>query len=244
MNLDSPQRIHIAPQGYEEQRIYKPAIENRADKVVLLVTEGDEQSNKCQKNVEEELRDASIEVEKKNCDIFDQDESIQTISELIYSYSDDDVKVNISTGSKITAISGMLACMLTGATPYYVKAEDYGDEPVSKGVEDVISLPAYPIDPPQKSFVKVLSFLKEREDSDEKVKISDLNNFVQEEELDPVEGIERKDDRNIYDIVNRDIIDPLVEKEYIRKQPYAGSKYLTLTPKGKRTLDFSRHLID
>jgi hypothetical protein len=190
------------------------------------------------------LSGEGIECETVECDIFDPDEAIQKISDIIYSHPDDDVKVNISTGSKITAISGMFACMLTGATPYYVKAEDYGDEPVSKGVDDIIQLPAYPIDPPEAHFVEVLDFLDESESNDEDVKIQDLNEFVQDQEMELVEDVNRDDGSNIYDIVRRDVIDPLEARDYIRVQPMGGSKYITLKENGKRTLEFSRHLID
>lgn len=232
----------MAPQGYEEERIYKPAIENKADKVILLVTEEDDQSVECRDKVVSELESEGVEVEQIECDIFDPNESMKTISEVIYEHPEDDVKVNIATGSKITAISGMLACMLAGATPYYVKAKDYGDEPVSQGVEDVIQLPAYPIEPPEEMFVRVLDYLDENED--EKVNIKNLIEFVHEEELDVVEGVERSNEMNIYDLVNDKIIEPLKSNGYIRVRPIGGSKNLSLTSKGRQTLKFSRHLID
>ncbi|AAV47201.1 unknown [Haloarcula marismortui ATCC 43049] len=244
MTLQTPLRVHIAPQGYEEERIYKPAIESRADVVYLLVTEDDEQSNQCQEAVEQNLADAGIECKETVCDIFDMSESMQTISGLIQDHRDDNVKVNISTGSKITAVGGTFACMMYGATPYYVQAEDYGEETVSVGVKDSFELPAYPIEPPEPEFVSILDFLEEQRSEGNKVKIRDLNTFVMEKEFDAVQGVERKDNDNIYDIVQEEYREPLSKEGFIREQPYAGSKYITLTEKGEQTLDFSRHLVD
>lgn len=243
MSLQTTQRIHIAPQGYDQDRIYEPAIETDADLVYLLVTEGDdEQSVECQEVVESELEEAGIDYETEKCNIFNPDEAIQTISSLIREHSDDDVKVNISTGSKITAISGMFACMMYGASPYYVQAEDYGEETVSVGVEEMFELPAYPIEPPEEEFVKILGFLKQKEEDDETVKIKDLNSFIQSEDLDGVKDTTRKDENNIYDIANDAYIQPMMEQGHIQMTPIAGSKRIQITEKGKRTLEFSEHL--
>lgn len=242
MDLQSTQRIHVAPQGYEEERIYRPAIKYDADKVILLVTEGDEQADECQQNVEEKLESAGIEHETKQCDIFDQDESVQTISGIIQQHSGDDVFVNISTGSKITAITGMLACMLTDGVPYYVKAEHYGDEPVSKGIDETIELPAYPIDAPKQDFVQVLSYLEDK-DEDEEVVMQDLNQYINEENLEIVSDRDREDGSNIYDVVGPEIIEPLQDRSLINVQNYMGKKHIKITEKGKRTLEFSRHII-
>lgn len=244
MTLQAPLRIHIAPQGYEEERIYKPAIDSKADLVYLLVTEDDEQSDQCQEAVEQNLADAGIDCNEVFCNIFDMSESMQTISSLIQEHQDDDVKVNISTGSKITAVGGTFACMMYGATPYYVQAEDYGEETVSVGVKDSFELPAYPIQPPERDFVRILGFLEKEQSEGNKVKISDLNTFVRDEGFDAIQEAEREDEDNIYDIVQKEFREPLANEGFVREQPYAGKKYISLTEKGERTLEFSRHLVD
>ncbi|PSP32480.1 hypothetical protein BRC64_06585 [Halobacteriales archaeon QH_10_67_22] len=50
----------------------------------------------------------------------------------------------IASGSKVTAIGGMIACIATGATPYYVRAERYAaetDGDVAEGIREVTQLP-------------------------------------------------------------------------------------------------------
>ncbi len=74
--------------------------------------------------------------------------------------------------------------MMYGATPYYVQAEDYGEETVSVGVKDSFELPAYPIEPPEPEFVSILDFLEEQRSEGNKVKIRDLNTFVMDKEFD------------------------------------------------------------
>jgi len=53
----------------------------------------------------------------------------------------DDVCVNLAAG-------GMIACTATGATPFYARAERYGEaaDGANEGVADVSRLPTYPID--------------------------------------------------------------------------------------------------
>lgn len=77
----------------------------------------------------------------------------------------DDVYVNVSAGSKITAIAGTIACMATGATPTYARP-DYGpddervpDEPLHEAVAETFSLPTYPIGRPSREHVAVLQFV-------------------------------------------------------------------------------------
>lgn len=246
MNLDSPQRVHIAPQGYEEERIYEPAVQNNADIVVLLSSgeDDDRQSQECRENVVEELENEGITVRHKKCNVFDSTDSIQQITSLIDEYRGDDVNVNISTGSKITAISGMLACMLTDADPYYVKAKSYGDEPVTEGVDDVFPVPAYPIEPPEEHFIKVMSFIGEETADGESVIMKDINNYIQDEELDPVTNIDRSDDENIYDICKDKIISPLEARGHIDVTRLGNQKHIQLTKKGEQTLKFSRSLVE
>lgn len=247
MSLGGPRRIHIAPLGYEDERIYKPIINEDADKAILLVHEDDENESlgaECRERVETALEEESIEYEARKCDIFDLKEALGEFQNLIYQHQADAVFVNISTGSKITAISGMLACMMAGGRPYYVKPEDYGESTVSEGVEDTFTVSAYPIEPPNEEIIKVLEFIQEENDKGDDVIIGDINNFVNDKNLSLVQGIERQDSDNIYDLVRSNLIAPLSEREFIRVQRIGNEKRITLTEQGERVLDFSRFVLE
>ncbi|UHQ98910.1 DUF6293 family protein (plasmid) [Natrinema zhouii] len=247
MSLGGPRRIHIAPLGYEDERIYQPIIEEDADKAILLIHDQDESESlgaKCREKVETALDDENIDYELRECNIFDLKEALGEFQNLIYQHHADAVFVNISTGSKITAISGMLACMMAGGRPYYVKPEDYGESTVSQGVEETFTVSAYPIEPPNEETIKVLEFIKEENDRGNDVIISDLNKFVNDENLSLVRGIERQDSDNIYDLVRSNLIAPLSEREFIRVQRIGNEKRITLTEQGERVLDFSRFILE
>ena len=91
----------------------------------------------------------------------------------------------------ITAMGGMIACMVTGkAEPDYVLAEEYsgGDEPVSHGVETKMDLPQYPIAKPDPQHIAVLGYLVTEEDNlregiSYSVRKKDLTEFGEQEEL-------------------------------------------------------------
>lgn len=243
MSLKGPYRIHLAPQGYEDERISAPAIDMEADQVVLITHEEEsEQSKSCRETVLSSLDDAGIQNEVEECNFFDLDDSLSTISRIITDHPNDNLKINISTGSKITAVAGVLASMMSSASPYYVKVEDYGEEPISKSVSTTIGVPAYPIQFEDEQYIRVLEFINQRSSEGNEVAIKDLNQFVQKENL-PAAAESERQNEDIYDIVNREIIDPLVERDYIYKHRMANKKLLKITEKGKSTLQLSKHFV-
>jgi len=247
MSLGSPKRIHIAPLGYEKERIYQPIIDEEADKVVLLTHEADEEDEQaidCRTAVEKALNDAEIEFELRECNFFTLEVALAEFQSLIQRYQGDSVYINISTGSKITAIAGMLACMISGGTPYYVKPEDYGETTVSKGVKDTFAVAAYPIDPPERETAQVLQFIKSRNEEEGKVIKGDLNQFVSDEGLGSVSELDRENSDDIYDIVQKEFIEPLKKNGLIQVQRLGTEKRLTLTEQGEQMLDFSNYILE
>ena len=245
MAFSGPYRIHVAPQGYEDERIYLPANRMDADKVILLVPDEDsEQGKECLATVLKELDELGIDTEEVSCDIFNANEALRAITKIVHQHPNDQIYVNISTGSKITAVNGTIACMLTGATPYYVKAKDYGDETVSKGVDDILNVPTYPLDLPEDQYIKILGFIESREEEGEEVLKKDLSQFAWEEGLPLVQDLNREDENNMYDIVNKDIIAPLQERRYISIQQFGNKKLVSLTDSGRDTLEISRYLLE
>lgn len=241
MGLDRTQQVHIAPQGYETERIYKPPTENNADKVVLLLhEEKTDNGDECQARVEEALSEAEIPYERKECDIFDMYGVLWAIAEAVDEHVGDEVFVNLSTGSKITAIGGMIACMGTGAKPYYVKAEEYSGETISKGVEDTVTLSAYPIGLPDRQYLEVMEYIQQGEDS---VAKGDVVEFVQDEEFPLLSKYNRQELKNMYKPVDREILRPLRDRGYIEEQRCGQEKRVWLTEDGEKTLEIFQYLL-
>lgn len=107
MGYELSRRVHVAPFGVERDRIVRPAVEYGADKVVLLdylpesvparpaldeLTDGFEEQG-----IDHECRSPTI------TDIFD---ALAAVGAAIVDHADDEVFVNLATGSKPVAIGG------------------------------------------------------------------------------------------------------------------------------------------
>jgi len=123
--MDVAERVHLIPVGYENDRIVLPAVRLRADRVVLLRYEDETDHPSYVETVRERFVEEGIDHETVPCNIFDFYDSIGTVAELSTRFADHEVYVNLASGSKVTAIGGMIACMTSGATPYYVRAKRY-----------------------------------------------------------------------------------------------------------------------
>ncbi len=96
-------RIHIAPVGYEIDRIVLPAKKMRADKVFLLVHENpnEDKATKFYDIIDKKLKKLDIETEKVYHNRLDLFQIIKSVKELIQYQSNDSVYVNLASGSKI-----------------------------------------------------------------------------------------------------------------------------------------------
>lgn len=224
--------------GYEKERVYESAERLRADGVVLLTHhESDEKSRGCYQTVVKSLNERGIQHRRMVCDIFDMYDSLGKIGEVITDHLDDDVYVNLAAGSKITAIAGMIACMVTEATPYYVQVEDYESE-TPQSIVDIYQLPEYPIDPPEPDQINILYFL---EDVGSATK-GEIINFSERAGLKFISGHEGQEKAK-YRLLDRQIVEPLLEHGYIDVNRDGRSKIVTATDHGMHTLRAFRYLI-
>src|SRR5439155_12260720 len=81
---------------------------------------------------------------------------------------DNDIYINVSSGSKIQAIACMMACMMfnnkKNIKPYYAEPEHYttfkGSQQ-STGLKRIVSLPSYEIHTPKRELIDALKIIKE-----------------------------------------------------------------------------------
>ena len=240
--MDVPERVHLTPVGYENDRIVLPAERLRADRVVLLQYADETAHPSFGDAVRDRLDAAGIDHETVACDIFDLYDSIGTVARLASEFADQDVYVNLASGSKVTAIGGMIACMATGATPYYVRAERYAaetDGDVAEGVKEISELPTYPMDSPDRQQVAVLDYL-DREGPAPK---RDLIAFGEESALPFIEdGADSR--KGKYRRLDARILDPLVDRGYVATERAGRTTRVSLTDRGANTLRAFRYLIE
>jgi hypothetical protein len=241
------ERVHVMPLGFEHDRIVEPAIEYRADRVILLDWIADDIERPAyHDDVLADLDAAGITTECRDCELFDLYGSIAVIADIVTGEAtpDDgadianDVYVNLATGSKITAIAGMIACMVTGdATPYYVRAERYasGTEPVGYGMELAIDLPTYPMERPDRQQVAVLDRLVD----DGPCSKTELIRFGAERELPFVDDCDRpfdasgKPTKQSFARLRRHVVEPLEARGFVTVESVGTTRQVSATEDGR-----------
>lgn len=234
-------RIHISPVGFEFKRVTEPLIRMQADTVYLISYQENDSANQFLEMIKKELSNnyKHIRVVEVFTDIWDLYQCIEKFREIIHTEKDNHIYINVSTGTKITAIAGMLSCMLWDATPYYAKVNyldrtEKTDLP-SEHIEDINSLPVYDINRPKSEIMLVLDLLKS---AGGKMKKSHLISKLEEK------GIIRLKDETKTDLTNsakhsqlRAILDPMeFEWDYISVESSGRRSEVSLTEQGENAL--------
>ena len=100
--MDFKKRIHIAPVGFEVDRIVMPAIDTKADKVYLLVhnNKTEDKAGPYIERVIKELKANKIESQKVIVNWRDVESITKATRKLLLELSGNDIFVNIASGSK------------------------------------------------------------------------------------------------------------------------------------------------
>lgn len=172
---DPRARIHVAAVGFEVERVTQAILEDRADRVYLLTQAGDDAAGEFVAEVRRRLAtrpdlDVAVEVTA----IWDVFATLATLRRIFETERRLDrharavvpIRVNVSTGTKISAIAGTLACMLWHGEPYYVQVSRSwysGITPKVRPVNDVVRrvepVSVYELRSPAPELVEVLEAL-------------------------------------------------------------------------------------
>ncbi len=170
------------PVGYDTTRVTEPLISRKADRVYFIRHEGDKGYSRYFEFIKEELADRKdLEIHEEFVHIWDLFECLKKFKEIVRKEKNNHVYVNVSTGSKITAIAGMLTSMLMpNVEPYYVHIEYPSQKTQKKIKKDTVKesneLPVFEINQPQKEFLSVLDILSEHGDMRKSKLIEELEN--------------------------------------------------------------------
>lgn len=239
-------RVHVCPIGFEVDRIVKSAINLKAERVWLIVEENEtkEKGKKFIKEVASTLKKSKIEVEYERVvrdDLFD---NLRGILDILKREKDNHIHVNVSAGSKIQAIAGMMICMMFKeykATPYYVEPEKYGkapSHPQSSGVKDTFDLPNYVMQKPNAILIEALKIIKDRT----KLNKKQLAKKAIEQGLIEPGGGDDEVDQGVYAKLDSRIIKPLSETwKYINIKKIGTNYQIELSDSGR---DICKFLLD
>jgi len=164
-------RVHIAPVGYEIDRIVLSAKQERADRVWLLLHENksDDKAGPFVTKITTQLEKLNIEIKEEYHDRRDLFKIIRAVKNIIETEKGNEIYVNLASGSKIQAIGTMMACMMfnddDSIHPFYVEAVNYpgfdAKKPLSTGIKEIVNVPPYSIKTPDQKLVSALQIITE-----------------------------------------------------------------------------------
>lgn len=198
--LEIPLRVHICLVGFEVERISKAALERKADRVYLITKHKDDKGRVFFDKNKEILEKHNVEVIGKFIDDIVLEDILKVTKEIIKNENTENtIYINISSGSTLAAISGMLCSMMYSTDkriiPYYVKAKDYldktknedkekiteimgknygGTPPITSGILAISDILTFPMSLPSN---ELLIFLKEIQKEKDGISISALIEF-------------------------------------------------------------------
>jgi predicted transcriptional regulator len=237
-------RIHIAPAGYELDRITIPAQQMKADRVWLLAFNDREKDHAKSFRIEVEkiLVSFGIETKVKECNIIDLYDVLRAIREIIEEEKNNDVFINVASGSKIEAIAGMLIASifgeLTSITPYYAVPVDYNvkpeiTQPISVGLKSIEFLPEYHIEQPKPELIELLHLISKRGG---KIKKKQLMEIAVENKLIKSNGEHKT--QAYYASLNNNYLDKMKDWKLIEIESKGRSKEVQITKAGMDMLKF------
>lgn len=238
-------RVHVAPVGFEVDRIVLPAKSMKADKVWLIIHDNpaDDIGKSFSNSIGEQLSDAGIEYEFESADRTQLFDTLRALRTIIFKERRNTIFVNVSVGSKIQAIASMMACMMfkddVNIRPYYAIPERYETVPREQetvGLKKIVTLPEYKIEIPSVDLIKCLEIIHGRKDNT--ITKKELRDQALAQNLIHIERPENKE-QSAYMALKNNLLDPLTSKWHFINVNKVGRRHnITLTDEGINALSF------
>ena len=182
-------RVHIAPLGFEIDRIVLPLKETKADKLWLLVHEktAEDKSGPYLEKIKKECKKLGVKLKISYADRLSIFKAIKAVKEIISEEENNYIYVNVASGSKIQAIACMMACMILkeckNIQPFYAEPEKYAafeGKQQSFGIKDTIPLPVYEIQTPKSKLLQALQIVHNAKN--QKITKKDMAEIAEDQE--------------------------------------------------------------
>ena len=236
-------RVHIAPVGYEIDRIVMPAKKLRADKVILLVHDNPSQDKavKFYDKISSLLKKQNIEVSKEYHNRLDLFQIIKTVKNLINQEKGNFISVNLASGSKVQAIGCMMASMMfnndKNVNPFYVEAKEYlgfSGKPISTGIKDIEYIPTYEIQKPEERHIQALKIVM---DSGGRISKKDMAKLAIEQKLIVVNA--ENQNQATFASLDKNIISVLENQwGFVKVNKIGRTRWIEITDEGKHATEF------
>jgi hypothetical protein len=238
-------RVHIAPVGFEVDRIVLPAIRKKADRVWLITDKPSHEEDKGSpyvEAIEKKLNASNIDCQQASADRTDLFDTLRALRTIIFREKGNHILVNVSVGSKIQAIASMMACMMfkdmATIKPYYVVPEKYTNlleekkNQETEGMKDIITLPEYKIEIPNEKLIECMHMISQHKGN--KITKRELRDLVLNKNLIQVgtkdtQDKEERSDQAAYMALNKNLIEPLMDWKFISVEKIGSRHIVSLT---------------
>jgi len=238
-------RVHIAPVGYEVDRIVLAAKQEKADKVWLLLHENksEDKAGPFITKITKQLLKQNIEVKEEYHDRRDLFKIIRAVKNIIDQEKGNEIYVNLASGSKIQAIGTMMACMMfndnSNIHPFYVEAKNYpgfnAKQPLSTGIKDIVDVPPYSIKTPDQKLVAALQIITEHNG---KLTKKEMAKIAEEQQLIIINSKEKNHSMARFASLDKNIIQPLEEWKFIEIEKLGRNRWIKITQEGSNVAKF------
>jgi len=238
-------RVHIAPVGYEIDRIVIPAKERKADKVWLLVHDNPSEDKALSyiEKITKLLKKEKIKVVKEYHNRLDMFQIIKSVKKIIEQENENSIFVHLASGSKIQAIACMMACMMfndkKNLVPFYAEAKEYpgfSGKQMSYGVKNLTQVPIYEIKIPNEKLIQSLKLIK---DSSGKLTKKQMADLADKQGIITVNAEENNYSQARFASLDKNIIQPLLEKwKFIDVEKVGRNRWIKINEDGKNAVEF------
>ncbi len=241
-------RVHIAPLGFEIDRIVLPLKETKADKLWLLVHEktSEDKSGPYLELIRKKCKKLGVKLEISYADRLSIFKVIKAVKEIISKEKNNYIYVNVASGSKIQAIACMMACMILkeckNIQPFYAEPETYAafeGKQQSFGIKDTIPLPTYEIQTPKQKLLDALKIIHDAKN--QKITKKEMAEIAEETGLITINAEKLNHSQARFASLDKNIIEPLKnEWGFIEIEKIGRNRWIKITQEG---IDASEFLI-
>ena len=239
-------RVHIAPLGFEIDRIVIPLKQTKADKLWLLAPDNrsEDLSGPYLEKIKKECKKLGVEVKVAYSDRLSLFKAIKSIKDIISQEKGNYIYVNVASGSKIQAIAMMMTCMVLkecdNLQPFYAEPESYAafeGKQQSFGLKDTIPLPTYEIQTPKQKLLDALNIVYTHDK--QKLTKKEMAEIADKKEIIIVNAEDENYSQARFASLDKNIIEPL-EKQwgFIKVEKIGRNRWITITEEGKNAAEF------
>ena len=239
-------RVHIAPLGFEVDRIIIPLKQTKADRLWLISHEkrSEDKSGPYLDKIKKECKKLGVEIKIEYADRLNLFKGIKAVKDIIGKEKNNYIYVNVASGSKIQAIACMMACMILkdhdNLRPFYAEPERYAafeGKQQSFGIKDTIPLPTYEIQIPKQKLLDALKIVHEHKN--QKLTKKEMAGIAEEKGLIIINAEKANHSQARFASLDKNIIEPL-EKEwgFIEVEKIGRNRWIKITQEGKNAAEF------